>query len=149
MSKKADLISGLIFFVVGLIFFLSTLGMKRPRLGLGSAGFPRLVTLCLILCAAILIVRALIARGKVEQTVRMKRSFVLGFLGCVVLFILYVYLLRKFGFLILTPFFLFFAMYFFGSRRYVMNAAVSVVISLVLYYVFTLVFKVPLPRFSP
>ncbi len=149
MSKKADLISGLIFFVVGLIFFLSTLGMKRPRLGLGSAGFPRLVTLCLILCAAILIVRALIAREKVEQTVRMKRSFVLGFLGCVVLFILYVYLLRKFGFLILTPFFLFFAMYFFGSRRYVMNAAVSVVISLVLYYVFTLVFKVPLPRFSP
>lgn len=149
MSKKADLISGLIFFVVGLIFFLSTLGMKRPRLGLGSAGFPRLVTLCLILCAAILIVRALIARGKVEQTVRMKRSFVLGFLGCAFLFVLYVYLLRKFGFLILTPFFLFFAMYFFGSRRYVMNAVLSVVTSLVLYYVFTLVFKVPLPRFSP
>lgn len=149
MSKKADFISGLIFFAVGLIFFLNTLGMKKPRLGLGSAGFPRLVTFCLILCAVILMVKALIARRKVEQPVRMKRSFVLSFLGCAFLFVLYVYLLRRLGFLILTPFFLFFAMYFFGARRYVMNAVLSVVTSLALYYVFTLVFKVPLPRFSP
>ncbi|MCX7813119.1 MAG: tripartite tricarboxylate transporter TctB family protein [Pseudothermotoga sp.] len=149
MSKKIDLASGLIFLVVGLTFFLNTIGMKKPRLGLGSAGFPRLVTVCLILCAIVLIVKTLFAKRKDERTIKISRSFVLSLLGCVVLFTLYAYLLRKLGFLILTSLFLFFSMYLFGSRRYITNAVLSVVTSLVLYYVFTTVFRVPLPSFSP
>ncbi|AJC74458.1 tricarboxylic transport membrane protein [Pseudothermotoga hypogea DSM 11164 = NBRC 106472] len=148
MSRKGDLLSGLIVSITGLLFLLSTIGIKRPRIGLGSAGFPRLVTVCLIVCGVILALRALLSKRVVVKPSRIDTRFVLNLVGLVASFVLYLYLLKKLGFLITTAPLLFFAMYVFGYRKHFMNVVLSVITSLLIYYVFTVVFKVPLPRFS-
>ncbi|WP_448523392.1 tripartite tricarboxylate transporter TctB family protein [Pseudothermotoga sp.] len=127
---------------------MSTIGIKRPRIGLGSAGFPRLVTVCLIVCGVILVLRALLSKRVVVKPSCIDTRFVLNLVGLVASFVLYLYLLKKLGFLITTAPLLFFAMYVFGYKKHFMNVVLSVITSLLIYYVFTIVFKVPLPRFS-
>lgn len=148
MSKRSDVVSGTIVSLVGLIFLLSTIGMKKPRIGLGSAGFPRLVTACLIICGVLLIVRALLSKKEQAARSRIDSRFVFNLTGLIVSFILYVYLFKKLGFILTTGSLLFFAMYVFGSKKILLNAVLSVVTSIAIYYVFTIIFKIPLPRFS-
>ncbi|KUK02745.1 MAG: Putative tricarboxylic transport membrane protein [Thermotoga sp. 50_1627] len=146
MSRKGDLLSGSIVFAAGLVFLLSTIGMKKPRIGLGSAGFPRLVTMCLIVCGIILVLRSLLSKKNLSQSMGIDKKFVLNLVGLVVSFILYLYFFKIIGFLITTASLLFFTMCVFGYRKYLMNAVLSVITSTVIYYVFTIIFKVPLPR---
>ncbi|WP_041077135.1 tripartite tricarboxylate transporter TctB family protein [Thermotoga caldifontis] len=148
MSKRSDVLSGAIVSLVGLIFLLSTIGMRKPRIGLGSAGFPRLVTVCLIICGVLLIVRALLSKKERAARSRIDSSFVFSLVGLTVSFVLYVYLFKKLGFILTTGPLLFFAMYVFGSKKILLNAVLSVVTSIAIYYVFTIIFKIPLPRFS-
>lgn len=148
MSKRSDVLSGAIVSLVGLIFLLSTIGMRKPRIGLGSAGFPRLVTVCLIICGVLLIVRALLSKKERAARSRIDSRFVFSLVGLTVSFVLYVYLFKKLGFILTTGPLLFFAMYVFGSKKILLNAVLSVVTSIAIYYVFTIIFKIPLPRFS-
>jgi len=99
-------------------------------------------------CGVILVLRALLSKRVVVKPSRIDTRFVLNLVGLVASFVLYLYLLKKLGFLITTAPFLFFAMYVFGYRKHFMNVVLSVIASLLIYYVFTMVFKVPLPRFS-
>ncbi|MGB9790150.1 MAG: tripartite tricarboxylate transporter TctB family protein [Thermotoga caldifontis] len=148
MSKRSDVLSGAIVSLVGLIFLLNTIGMRKPRIGLGSAGFPRLVTVCLIICGVLLIVRALLSKKERAARSRIDSRFVFSLVGLTVSFVLYVYLFKKLGFILTTGPLLFFAMYVFGSKKILLNAVLSVVTSIAIYYVFTIIFKIPLPRFS-
>lgn len=148
MSKRSDVLSGTIVSLVGLIFLLSTIGMRKPRIGLGSAGFPRLVTVCMIISGVLLIVRALLSKKEHAARSRIDSRFVFSLVGLTISFILYVYLFEKLGFILTTGLLLFFAMYVFGSKKILLNAVLSVVTSIAIYYVFTIIFKIPLPRFS-
>ncbi|KAF2958275.1 hypothetical protein AS159_00735 [Thermotoga sp. Ku-13t] len=148
MSKRSDVLSGTIVSLVGLIFLLSTIGMRKPRIGLGSAGFPRLVTACLIICGVLLIVRASLSKKEYAARSRTDSRFAFSLVGLIASFILYIYLFKKLGFILTTGPLLFFAMYVFGSKKILLNVVLSVVTSIAIYYVFTIIFKIPLPRFS-
>jgi len=54
----------------------------------------------------------------------------------------------KIGFLYLTPFLIFSCAYLFGMKNLWLNIVLSIVVTISVYYVFSQVFKIPLPRFS-
>jgi hypothetical protein len=61
---------------------------------------------------------------------------------------LYVFVIELVGYLVSTPFLIAFSVFTFGERRPVRIALVSIVTTAVLYYLFRMVFRVPLPRWG-
>jgi len=145
-SRMKDLLSGVLIFLVGVLFYLQTLKIRPAKIGLSPADFPKLVTTGLMICGGILILKALIVKGveskKLETNVLRKIG------PLVVVFVLYALFLDQIGFLYLTPAFLFASMYVFGMKKHLLNLIISVVTTIAVYFVFAYVFKVPLPRFS-
>ncbi|MEJ5229014.1 MAG: tripartite tricarboxylate transporter TctB family protein [Pseudothermotoga sp.] len=145
-SRMKDLFSGVLVFFVGILFYLQTLKIRPVKIGLSPADFPRLVTAALMVCGVILILKALITK-KIES--KKLEPVALRKIGSlVVVFVLYALFLNRIGFLYLTPAFLFASMYVFGMKKHVLNAVISIVVTIAVYFVFAYVFKVPLPRFS-
>ncbi len=145
--KKSDLISGSAVTLTGLIFFLSTIGIKPVKRGLSPADFPRLITIAMMICGVALIIKSLFTKQKVSDG-RIDPDFVKKFIALIVLFAVYVLLLDVIGFLWLTPFFVFSAAYIFGMKRFFLNIVVSIGTTFLVYYIFSEIFKVPLPHFS-
>ncbi|AEH51089.1 tripartite tricarboxylate transporter TctB family protein [Pseudothermotoga thermarum] len=144
--KNSDFLSGLVIFVIGLVFYLDTLSIKPAKIGLSPASFPQLITICLMICGIGLAIKGLFVKPQLRQTFKLSVLKKIAFLG--VMFFLYVFLLDKLGFLIVTPFLIFGTIYLFGGRKFLLNVLVSVLSTIVIYYVFTQVFKVLLPSFS-
>ncbi len=144
--KNGDLISGLIVFGTGLIFYLNTSGVKPAKIGLSPASFPRLITIALMICGVALIVKGALSRTKTQKA--LKSSVLKRITAIAAMFFAYVYLLDELGFVVLTPFLIFGSAYLFGGKKLLWNALISLLSTFVIYYVFAQVFKVPLPSFS-
>ncbi|MGJ8453812.1 tripartite tricarboxylate transporter TctB family protein [Pseudothermotoga sp. U03pept] len=146
-SRAKDLLSGSIVFLTGFAFYLQTLKIRPVKIGLSPADFPRLITTMMMICGAVLVLKALVTKH-----VKQKRDFEsgnlkkIGFL--VAVFFFYALLLDRIGFVYLTPVFLFASMYVFGMKRHLLNIIISITTTIAVYLVFAHVFKVPLPRFS-
>lgn len=144
--KKSDLISGLLTVILGLIFYTSTLKIKPAKLGLSPADFPRLITIAMMICGVALILKSFLSKGSSKKEIDF--GFIKKFIALIVMFVVYVWLLNKVGFLYLTPFFVFGTAYIFGMKKIYVNILLSIGTTIVVYYIFSRVFLVPLPDFS-
>ncbi|HOJ88097.1 MAG TPA: tripartite tricarboxylate transporter TctB family protein [Pseudothermotoga sp.] len=145
--KRSDLFSGLLIIVLGFVFFASTLKIKPAKLGLSPADFPRLVTIAMMICGAGLVLKSLLSKMETSKR-QIDLHFIRNFLGLVGIFIAYIGLLDKIGFLYLTPFFVFGSAYIFGLRKFYLNILLSLGTTIAVYYIFSKIFFVPLPHFS-
>lgn len=130
----------------GIFILINSLNMPNMPLGLGPGDFPEIVSVGLIICGIILAVqslRSLEKPKKIYAKESLKDILVIIFLS-----LLYVYLVSYIGFLYLTPFLMFVTMYLFGYRKIPYAIAISIVFTLLVYYIFYGIFKVPLPQFS-
>jgi len=97
----------------------------------------------LIICGSLLVYQGI---KKTEETVKLysfkdlKKIFLLTLL-C----FLYVYLVSYIGFLYLTPFLMMATLYLFGYKKWIFGVIISIVFTILVYYVFFSIFKVPLP----
>lgn len=145
--KKSDFVSGILITIIGLVFFISTLKIKPAKLGLSPADFPRLITVALMICGIALVLKSLFSK-QMPYKKTTDSSFVKKFIALIAMFLVYVSLVNTIGFLYLTPFFVFGAAYMFGLKKLYLNIFLSIGSTIVVYYVFSKIFLVPLPDFS-
>ncbi len=132
--------------LLGIFILINALNMPNMPLGLGPGDFPEIVSMGLIICGVILAIRSI--RNPEKPKKMYSASSLKDILILIFLSLLYVYLVSYIGFLYLTPFLMFATMYLFGYRKIPYAIIISIVFTLLVYYIFYGIFKVPLPQFS-
>lgn len=148
-NKTADFLIGVGVVAFGVAVLLLSRALPTAPLGLGSRGYPMFVGVLMVILGLALAVPVAL-RGEVKfplNGLKDKKAAVKIVL-CAALTFLYVYLLRYIGFLLLTPVFLFVLMMLFEYRKYLLAGVVSVVTTVSIFYLFTRVFYVFLPKFK-
>jgi len=135
---------GIILF--GVFILLNALNMPDMPLGLGPGDFPEIVSIGLIICGFILTFQSFFISEKTKKIY--SKSSLKDVLILIFVSLLYVYLVKYIGFLYLTPFLMLATMYLFGYKKLPYAIVISVIFTLLVYYVFYGIFKVPLPQFS-
>ncbi len=143
--KKVDVISALLLLpICAWVFYESG---KWPHLpDLGNPGWiPRGVAVCLLICAAMMLVQAFTGRsltipGRLEGADRARVLWVAGLTAA------YVLLVARLGFIAATAPYLFGFGLALGERRWVRLAVFAVVVPVVTYLVFDRALNVPLPE---
>ncbi|MDX9828264.1 MAG: tripartite tricarboxylate transporter TctB family protein [Spirochaetia bacterium] len=151
--SKVDLGTGIGIMALSVAVFFIAGKMPDARIGIGPGEYPMVVAGVLFVLGLALSLQnmpwkskagypAKDSGGKPISLQMIKRPF---FMAIVV----FAYIRGMFylGFLLLTPLFLFFAIWFFGYRRYLKGVAISLVTTAIIYVVFYYGFQVLLPRF--
>jgi hypothetical protein len=146
----SNIVVGAILLALSASLFAATFSFPKLTVALSPTVFPRFVTVGLFILSALLLIqglsRRLGQRGGTAPAGAPKRAFVLRFLLLGAGALLYVLLLEPAGYLLATPPFLVGAMLLFGERKWHRLLSVSVLSTVVLYGLFRMVFRVPLPR---
>ncbi len=161
---KIDVICGLLAGAVSLLFYIGTLSFPDMSIGINPRAYPIVIIVAAFALSVLLIVQGAMKmrrekasekglRGEAEGAAEMaaartlprgKTAWYLVILA--VGMVLYALTLEGLGYVIVTPFLTALTMYLFGERRPFRIILVSVLVSIVLYWVFRSVFRVPLPR---
>lgn len=148
----SDLIAGLLLLALSAAMFAATFSFPKLTVALSPTVFPRFVTVGLFLLSALLLLQSLTRRRGVRRPrdrprpQSAARRFPLRFLLLAGSGLLYALLLQPAGYLLATPPFLAAAMLLFGERRWLRLVLVPLAGTALLFAVFRLVFRVPLPR---
>ena len=145
---------------VSLAFFVATWSFPIEGQYVSPRVFPRFVTACMMILAAVLVfknIKALMSaeckaeQGDVVPLPQRSLRFLSDnrlFFGFALFAFVYTRIVDQFGFIISTLLLLAGTVIAFKERRWYVVAAVSVAGTAAFYYVFRMIFKVPLPRFD-
>ncbi|MGK0298856.1 MAG: putative tricarboxylic transport membrane protein [Gammaproteobacteria bacterium] len=139
--RHSDRIFAVIVITISAILYLLIGGMDEAYSpgAMAASSYPRLILVCTILVSGLLILRP-------APTVEEKKSTSNQGFYTIVLMVIYIALLEKIGFFILTPLFLFVLPYMVGFRRYRLIFLSVIVVTAALYGVFVEVLNIPLPQ---
>ncbi len=132
-------------------FFAMTFRFPDLTIALSPTVFPRFVTVCLFLLSSLLLVQGICKQlgGQVEKRkTGIDRVYLLRFILLAAAGFLYTRIIRYAGYLVATPPFIAAAMLVFNEKKWYRIVSVSIITTAVLYSVFRMIFRVPLPRFS-
>lgn len=146
MKKKpfSELVIGLACIVLGAVVFIAAGSLQKVKLGIGPAGFPKFISIVLVLLGLAQTVMALSAGVKAPEFKMDKKSASL-FVAAVAMSFAYVLLVDTIGFLIMTPLLLIGLMYLFGERSIVKMLIIALVTTGCIWLLFTKVFMIFLP----
>jgi len=144
-----DRISALVFMTLGIFFLIGALRMPRAT-EYGRYGAPGIVpaffSIMVILLCLIMFVRKQRASTNSSDVPReIKRAENRRLLLASAMFLAYVFLLGKMNFVVLTSIFLSATSIVFLKRRFVLISAISIAVTVGIYYLFSHVFLLPLP----
>jgi hypothetical protein len=145
-TRRADLVMGLLFVFLAIFWFVEAEKMLKVDAGLGPGDYPRFVAAGLFIFGLLLTASSL-SGGWPEKGVSIDWKAGLRLIIFVAVTLIYVQLMKPIGFLLSTPFYLFFGMWFFGYRKYIVALVGSIGMTAVIYIVFRLIFQVMLPEF--
>jgi putative tricarboxylic transport membrane protein len=146
---KIDIVYGLLLGAFSLLFFGATMKFPKSSGGIDPRVFPLVVIAATFALSVLLIIQGMLrtVRGQVSQEKTLPRGKIaLKLLTIVGAGLLYAAVLDAVGYVLATPLIMALGMYFFGERKPLRIALVSVLVSAALYLVFRGVFRVPLPR---
>ncbi|AJC74654.1 hypothetical protein AJ81_02460 [Pseudothermotoga hypogea DSM 11164 = NBRC 106472] len=144
-----DRISASVFIFLGIFFLIGAL--KMPRITeYGKYGAPGIVPaffsiMVILLCFFMLVRKQKVSPDISSKSAEVKRAENRRLLLASAMFLAYVFLLGKINFVVLTSIFLSAASMVFLRKRFVLTAAVSLAVTLGIYYLFSRVFLLPLP----
>jgi putative tricarboxylic transport membrane protein len=148
----SEILWGSFFALLSALFFAQSFRFPEQTIALSPAVYPRFVTVCLFLLSSLLVGQGVRKRlsgsGARPAGPRVDRTYVVRFALLAAAAFLYTRLLPSAGYLVATPLFVAAAMLLFGERKWYRVVLVSILTTAVLYGVFRMVFRVPLPRFS-
>jgi hypothetical protein len=151
MDKK-EIFFGAILIALSVSVFALTFQFPQQTIALAPTAFPRFVSTCLFILALILLIQGMLGAkrqaGHQEASSKPGKGFWLRLSFMIVLAFAYTQILPLTGYVIATPFFVAGTMVLFNEKRWLWIAGVSLVTSGLLYGLFRMLFKVPLPRFS-
>ncbi|MDR2588086.1 MAG: tripartite tricarboxylate transporter TctB family protein [Spirochaetales bacterium] len=145
-TRRADFVMGLGFMAAAVCVFTLASDFLKVDRGIGPGDYPRVVAAGLFILGAILSVDSFV-RGFPPIEEKFNFRAVLRLLVFIAASCAYLWLMSILGFNLVTPFFLFFGMYFFGYRKWLTMALVSVCVTAALYVIFRVIFLVMLPPF--
>ncbi|GHU07731.1 hypothetical protein FACS1894158_16350 [Betaproteobacteria bacterium] len=145
-TRRADFVMGLLFVFLAIFWFVEAEGMLKVDAGLGPGDYPKVVASGFFIFGLLLTLSSLF-KGLPKKETSMDRKAALRLIIFVAVTLLYVQLMKPIGFLLSTPFYLFFGMWFFGYRKYLIAVVSSVGMTAAIYIVFRLIFQVMLPEF--
>ena len=151
MGKK-EIIIGIILMILSMLFFTLSFQFPEQTLAFSPKIFPRFVSVCLFFMAAILVFQGITAlrQSSPEKALKrpMDKPFLIRLLVGLLIGYAYTHFLRVTGYVVATPPFIAGIMLIFDEKRWLRIVATSVITTSVLYILFRIIFKVPLPRFS-
>jgi len=137
---------GIFFMLLAAFWFYHASQMRQVELGIGPGGYPQFVSVGLFFLGLILAIQSLV-KGFPKWELKIDWKSVLRqaiFFGVT---LMYIRLMRYLGFVLLTPFYLFFQCWFFGYRKYLIAAIMSIGLTAGIFVVFRMIFFVMLPAF--
>jgi putative tricarboxylic transport membrane protein len=144
--RYADAVSGIFFALLGIIVVLGTLSFSSlPTADVGPAFFPKIVGGLLVLLGLFLTIKSLLNN---VDTRSIKQLFPKGSIKAVitiVIFGVYLFLLKYVGFLISTPLFIISLSLFLKEKRIYLILITSLLVTAFLYFVFQKFLMIPLP----
>lgn len=150
MKKYADVITGAIGLVIGIAVLVMSIqiGISEGQ-AIGADFLPKIVSVMMIILSAALVWEGIKnARNYEEEHLDYKKNY-LGVLIMIVAGILYAELLKPVGFIITSLVFLFLALCLISKKEetnYIKFAIITVVMVLLIYFVFTKGFGIRLPK---
>ncbi len=155
---RIDVICGLLAGAVSLLFYIGTLSFPDMSIGINPRSYPLVIIVASFALSVLLIFQgaAKMRREKAQATggeggataartlPRGRTAWYLVILTAGML--AYALSMEDLGYIIVTPFLTALTMWLFGERKAFRIILVSVLVSVVLYWVFRSVFRVPLPR---
>ncbi|MDD3656765.1 MAG: tripartite tricarboxylate transporter TctB family protein [Atribacterota bacterium] len=155
MGKK-EIILSMIFIIVSIIVFALTFQFPHQTVALAPTAFPRFISASLILLSIILLIQGIKGitkgasgqSGQKEEKLKKYKGFIFKLILMMFLAFLYTRIIGKIGYLASTPPFIAGNMLLFKERRVTWIIALSLTITFLLYFIFRMVFKIPIPRFT-
>lgn len=147
-KKAADFWISILIIAISIIFFISAEAMPDSDRGIGPGDYPKVICAVLFVLGVIQLASTLIS-SKGFPLIDFKTingRYLLRALIMLAFTVLYYKLMRKVGFLITTPIYLFASFMLFGYKKKIIAAVIAIVFSVVVYFLFTKVFLVVLPR---
>ncbi|WP_158232536.1 tripartite tricarboxylate transporter TctB family protein [Sporosarcina sp. P13] len=147
MKKEiSDISTGTVLLIFSLIgYFYSTKLAVDSTIKYGPDFFPKLVFSLLAFTSVILLLTAILRFKRSKEFVSMSQKVIFGVVLFIVVLIGYIGLFFLTGFIISTIIFLLIGQWLFGIRKIPILIATSILLPFVLYFVFTFLFKIPLP----
>lgn len=145
---KMDTYIALALMTLGAVFFGLTFQFPKQTLAMPPALFPRIISLCLFIMATILLFQGWKKRALRPEIVK-KSSFPWArFLAMIILAFTYTRVLEVASYIVSTPFLIAGLMIIFYEKSWLRITTVSLTATFVIYFIFRIFFKVPLPRFE-
>jgi putative tricarboxylic transport membrane protein len=153
---KIEIIIGLILMILSAVFYVLTYQFPLQTLAFSPRIFPRFVSVCLFVISSVLVIQGIMAVRESSQEQEPKLTIVQAldkaflvrlFLGILIGYA-YTRLLPITGYVVATPPFIAGIMLIFNEKRWLKIVATSIITTSLLYVLFRIIFRVPLPRFS-
>jgi len=149
---KKEILFGVLLMIVSITVFALTFRFPHQTIALPPTAFPRFVSTCLFILATILLIQGILGAkhnpGQNKTAYKFDKKFLLRLVSMLVLAFAYTRILPLTGYVITTPPFVAGTMLLFNEKRWLWIATVSLITSALLYVLFRMIFKVPLPRFD-
>ena len=149
---KTEIIIGVFLMILSFAFYALTYQFPEQTLAFSPKIFPRFVGVCLFIISSVLVIQGITAVRRGSQEEKPKPTIYKAFLIRLFLAILigyaYTRLLPITGYVVATPPFIAGIMLVFNEKRWYKIAATSIITTSLLYILFRIIFRVPLPRFS-
>ncbi|UCF96672.1 MAG: tripartite tricarboxylate transporter TctB family protein [Spirochaetaceae bacterium] len=147
----SEIVFGAIFMLLSIFFFAMTFRFPELTIALSPTVFPRFVTICLFVLSLLLLIQGLRKQmtGREEKSkMKLDRAYLFRFILIAVIGFLYTRIIRYTGYLVATPLFIAANMFTFEEKKWYRIVLVSIITTAILYGVFRMIFRVPLPRFN-
>jgi hypothetical protein len=147
----SEIVFGALFMLLSIFFFVMTFSFPEITIALSPTVFPRFVTVCLFLLSSLLLVQGIRKQGKQQPAKprqKIDRAYLIRFILLAAAGFLYTRIIRYTGYVVATPPFIAAAMIIFAEKKWYRIILVSGGTTAILYLVFRMVFRVPLPRFG-
>ena len=148
-TRLADFVMGGLFMALAVVWFVQANQMMKVERGIGPGEYPKIIAIGLFIVGFLQIAMNISGikglRGLKIKVVDWKGLRRLAVYVAVTF--VYVRLMNYLGFILLTPLYIFFACWFFGYRKHIINIIVSITTTAVIHLVFRVIFMVVLPEF--
>ena len=145
-----DVIAGALILAIGLVFvfILIPIGVDEPRrvkyAALSPTYYPRIVAIILVVIGGAVVARALF-RPTETETDSETHPATRRLLGISAILVAFATLLTPLGFIVASSLALFAAIWLAGEQRIYINAAIAVILPVLLYFFFLKVARIPIP----
>ena len=147
-EKAADFWIAVAGMAISIILFNNASRMPKAARGIGPGDYPKIICVVLIVLCAIQIIKIL-AECRAFPLIDFQSingKYILRAFIMILMSWIYYSLLKKVGFLILTPIYLYASFVLFGYRKWIRGILYSVAFSTTVYFLFVKVFLVLLPK---